>query len=54
MSLVDNVKPIRKHQKVSKPAAKKSAMEYLERVGMTTKADLMPSDVGPGERKGFQ
>ncbi|HOE82797.1 MAG TPA: ATP-binding cassette domain-containing protein [Myxococcota bacterium] len=52
MSLVDNVAlPIRKHQKVSKPAAKKSAMEYLERVGMATKADLMPSDVGPGERK---
>lgn len=52
MSLLDNVAlPLRKHQGLSREAARQSARDFLERVDMDSKADLMPAEVGPSERK---
>lgn len=52
MSLRENVAlPLRKHRRLSRKAALLSALEYLAMVGMESKADLMPEEVGPSERK---
>jgi len=52
MSLRENVAlPLRKHTDLSRKRSYGGAMDYLEMVHMADKADLMPSDVGPPERK---
>lgn len=52
MSLLDNVAlPLRKHNGLSRDAARREAGAFLERVGMDAKSHLMPSEVGPSERK---
>jgi phospholipid/cholesterol/gamma-HCH transport system ATP-binding protein len=52
MTLRENVAlPLRKHRKISRKAALEASVEYLAMVLMAEKADLMPSEVGPSERK---
>lgn len=52
MTLRENVAlPLRKHQKLSRREAMERAMDYLRLVRMEDRADLMPNEVGPSERK---
>lgn len=52
MTLRENVAlPLRLHNRLSHKEALEKAEEYLKMVGMDSRADLMPSDVGPSERK---
>jgi len=52
MTLRDNVAlPLRKHRGMSRREALDGAMEYLRMVAMDAKADMMPSEVGPSQRK---
>ena len=52
MSLRENVAlPLRKHARIPRHVALERAMEFLAMVQMEGRADLMPSEVGPSERK---
>lgn len=52
MTLRENVAlPLRKHRGISRKAAFFTAIEFLAMVGMEDKADLMPDEVGPSQRK---
>ncbi|MBL6975671.1 MAG: ATP-binding cassette domain-containing protein [Deltaproteobacteria bacterium] len=52
MTLRQNVAlPLRKHKGLSRRDSFERAMDFLRTVGMDEKADRMPSDVGPPERK---
>ena len=52
MTLRENVAlPLRKHRRISRKLALDAALEVLRMVLMQDKADLMPSEVGPSERK---
>jgi phospholipid/cholesterol/gamma-HCH transport system ATP-binding protein len=52
MTLRENVAlPLRKHRGISRKAAFFAAIEFLAMVGMEDKADLMPDEVGPSQRK---
>lgn len=52
MTLLENVAlPLRKHRGLSRREASERAKEYLALVDMLQKADFMPYQVGPGERK---
>ncbi len=52
MTLRENVAlPLRKHRRISRKAALVAALDYLGMVGMEDKADLMPDEVGPSQRK---
>ncbi|MBM4397217.1 MAG: ATP-binding cassette domain-containing protein [Deltaproteobacteria bacterium] len=52
MTLRDNVAlPMRIHGKVPRHEARDLATGYLEAVGLASKADMMPAEVAPSERK---
>ena len=52
MTLRENVAlPLRKHGHVSRSASMAGALDYLGMVGLADKADLMPDEVGPSQRK---
>lgn len=52
MTLRENVAlPLRMHRRISRARALEEAMSFLDRVGMSQKADLLPAQVGPSERK---
>lgn len=52
MTLRENVAlPLRKHGGLSRRESYRKALDFLEMVQMADKADKMPADVGPPERK---
>ncbi len=52
MTLRENVAlPLRKHRGLSRAEARERAMDYLRLVRMEDRADRMPAEVGPSERK---
>jgi len=52
MTVGDNVAlPLRKHRRLSRAGARAEALRFLAQVGMEDRADRMPSDIGPSERK---
>lgn len=52
MTLRENVAlPLRKHRGLSRKEALERALDYLRDVRMEDRADTMPFEVGPGERK---
>lgn len=52
MTLGENVAlPLRKHRGLSRAEARERAMDYLRLVRMEDRADRMPAEVGPAERK---
>jgi phospholipid/cholesterol/gamma-HCH transport system ATP-binding protein len=52
MTLRENVAlPLRTHRRLPRHESLDRAIEFLEMVQMESKADLMPSEVGPSERK---
>lgn len=52
MSLRENVAlPLRKHGGLSRVEARARALDFLRLVQMEDRADAMPHEVGPGERK---
>jgi phospholipid/cholesterol/gamma-HCH transport system ATP-binding protein len=52
MTLRENVAlPLRSMRGLSRARSREVAIEYLSRVGMDSKADLLPEEIGPSERK---
>ncbi|MBP7125342.1 ATP-binding cassette domain-containing protein [Myxococcota bacterium] len=52
MTLRENVAlPLRMHRRISRARALEEATSFLDRVDMSQKADLLPAQVGPSERK---
>jgi len=52
MTLRENVAlPLRMHRHISRERSLEEAVAFLEQVGMAPKADLLPAQIGPSERK---
>ena len=52
MTLAENVAlPLRVHSRLRRDEANRRAADFLQMVQLADKADLMPSEVGPSERK---
>ena len=52
MTLRKNVAlPLRMHRRISRARALEEATSFLDRVDLSQKADLLPAQVGPSERK---
>ncbi|HOU52876.1 MAG TPA: ATP-binding cassette domain-containing protein [Myxococcota bacterium] len=52
MTLRENVAlPLRMHRRIARDRALAEAESFLHQVGMASKADLLPAQVGPSERK---